>query len=752
MSTDTIQKLARPSVLGGAMIIAGTAVGAGMFSIPIVTSGVWFSGSVALLVYTWACMLLSGLMILEATLHYPSGASFNTMVKDLLGKGWNAVNGLSVAFVLYILTYAYISAGGSIIAHTLEGIVGVGQTTAGLVFALVVAFIVWLSTRAVDRLSTILIGGMVITFVMSVGDMFTHVQPAVLFNTDDDQASYLPYALAALPYLLTSFGYHGNIPGLVKYYHKDSSSVVRSLVYGTLLALAIYILWQYVIQGNIARDAFKQVIAEGGNIGSLLKQMGNVSSSQTVSQLLNAFSYMALASSFLGVSLGLFDYLADFCKFKDDAVGRSKTALVTFVPPTLAALLFPNGFLYAIGFAGLAATIWAVIVPALMARASRRDLRLRRVRRADWPVRSHLRAVGRPHRGGVERRRHRRRNLIALFHRRNPCVSKEFALRPALPWRQQLFDFLYKWGMLLTVAALIALFGLASDNFLDANNIINILRSIAIVTVIAIGVSISLSVGGFDLSVGSTASLANALVISLFVWHGFGTTGAIVVTLLLCTLVGLFNALLIVVFRIPDMLATLASLFVIQGVAMTYSYGGSITQNMVLPNGDMAEGLIPEVFSALGQVPVIVLIMLAVTVAVQLFLSLTKHGRRMYAIGGNPEAARLSGIRTVRYRVAAYVISSWLAALGGILLASRIGSSQVNAGGGYLMDAVAAAYIGFSLAGSGKPNALGTLIGAVILGVLQNGLVMLSVPYYAMDIIKGLVLALALAITYIQKR
>ncbi|MEI7002529.1 ABC transporter permease [Pectobacterium parmentieri] len=306
--------------------------------------------------------------------------------------------------------------------------------------------------------------------------------------------------------------------------------------------------------------------------------------------------------------------------------------------------------------------------------------------------------------------------------------------------------------MLITVVALIALFGLASDNFLDPYNIINILRSIAIVTVIAIGVSISLSVGGFDLSVGSTASLANALVISLFVWHGFGTTGTIVLTLLLCTLVGLFNAFLIVVLKIPDMLATLASLFVIQGVAMTYSYGGSITQNMVLPSGEMAEGIIPEFFATLGQVPVIVVIMLAVTVLVQLYLSLTKHGRRMYAIGGNPEAARLAGIRTARYRVQAYVFSSLLAALGGILLASRIGSSQVNAGGGYLMDAVAAAYIGFSLAGSGKPNALGTLLGAVILGVLQNGLVMLSVPYYAMDIIKGLVLALALAMTYIQKR
>ncbi|ALX95812.1 tryptophan permease [Serratia fonticola] len=372
MSADTIQKLSRPSVLGGAMIIAGTAVGAGMFSIPIVTSGVWFSGSVALLIYTWFCMLISGLMILEATMNYPAGASFHTVVKDLLGKGWNTLNSLSITFVLYILTYAYISAGGSIIAHTLEGVFGANQTLSGLVFAIVVAFIVWLSTRAVDRLSTILIGGMVITFVLSVGDMFTHVQPAVLFNQGGSDANYLPYALAALPYLLTSFGYHGNVPGLVKYYQKDSGAVVRSLVYGTLLALAIYILWQYVIQGNIARDAFKQVIAEGGNIGSLLKQMGNVSSSYAVGQLLNAFSYMALASSFLGVSLGLFDFLADFFKFKDNQAGRTKSALVTFVPPTLAALLFPNGFLYAIGFAGLAATIWAVIVPAMMARSSRR--------------------------------------------------------------------------------------------------------------------------------------------------------------------------------------------------------------------------------------------------------------------------------------------------------------------------------------------------------------------------------------------
>ena len=221
------------------------------------------------------------------------------------------------------------------------------------------------------------------------------------------------------------------------------------------------------------------------------------------------------------------------------------------------------------------------------------------------------------------------------------------------------------------------------------------------------------------------------------------------VTLLLCTLVGLFNALLIVVFRIPDMLATLASLFVIQGVAMTYSYGGSITQNMVLPNGDMAEGLIPEVFSALGQVPVIVLIMLAVTVAVQLFLSLTKHGRRMPSAATpkrrvfRASAPCVTGLPLTLFLLAGGAWRHLAGVTYRLFAGQRRRRLSDGCGGGGLYR--------LSLAGAGKPNALGTLIGAVLLGVLQNGLVMLSVPYYAMDI-KGLVLALALAITYIQKR
>lgn len=104
----------QPSLLGGAMIITGTVVGAGMLANPTATSGVWFLGSLLVLLYTWFSMLTSGLMILEVNTHYPSGASFDTLVRDLLGKGWNIVNGIAVAFVLYLLTYAYIFVGSNL--------------------------------------------------------------------------------------------------------------------------------------------------------------------------------------------------------------------------------------------------------------------------------------------------------------------------------------------------------------------------------------------------------------------------------------------------------------------------------------------------------------------------------------------------------------------------------------------------------------------------------------------------------------
>lgn len=314
------------------------------------------------------------------------------------------------------------------------------------------------------------------------------------------------------------------------------------------------------------------------------------------------------------------------------------------------------------------------------------------------------------------------------------------------------FDFLYKYGTLITVFVLILVFGTVADNFLNTSNIINILRSISIVTIIAVGLTVSLAVGGFDLSVGSTASLANALVISMFVWHGQNIGIGIGLTLLFCLAVGLINAFLVINFKIDDMLMTLATMFIFQGVALTYTRGATISQNMILPSGDFATGKIPALFEKIGQVPWIIIIMVLVVLVVHLFLTYTKHGRYMYMIGGNREAAALSGIPVSKYRLIAYLVSALFAAIGGIILGARVMTAEVNSGGPYLMDAVAATFIGYSVFGAGKPNALGTFVGAVLIGILQNGLIMLSVPYYAMDIVKGSVLALALALTYYKKR
>ncbi|MFV0440357.1 MAG: ABC transporter permease [Lachnospirales bacterium] len=314
-------------------------------------------------------------------------------------------------------------------------------------------------------------------------------------------------------------------------------------------------------------------------------------------------------------------------------------------------------------------------------------------------------------------------------------------------------DFLSKWGTVITLILLILFFSVTMpETFFTKSNLITILRSISIVTVIAIGVTISLTVNGFDLSVGSTATFGASVVMSMFVWHSLSTGVSILITILLVSLIGVFNAFLITKLRVPDTLATLAAMFVFQGVAMTYSGGGSISENMIMKSGDIATGEVPDAFLMFGKEPWIIIIMLTIVILVHIFLTYTKHGRYMYTVGGNIEAAKLSGINVNRYRTLAYVLSAVFATIGGMMIVARIGSAQINAGSGYLMPSVAAAYIGFSFAGSGKPNAIGTLIGAFLVGVLENGLTMMSVPYYSLDIVKGLVLALALASTYFRKK
>ncbi|WP_300669363.1 aromatic amino acid transporter [Helicobacter sp. UBA3407] len=363
----------KPSVLGGTMIIAGTAIGAGMLALPTISAGMWIWYSLGLLVLTWFMMLLSSQALLEVNLYYHPGSSFHTLVLDNLGKFWNLVNGLSVAFVLYILIYAYVSGGGSMVVHI--SLVAFDyeppKLLASLLFAILLSGCVWWSTYLVDRFSVVMIGGMALTFVFAMSGMLSEMKMSYLLDLNHDNNPYGIFVFVAFSTYLTSFCFHASVPSLVKYFGKEPKKINKCLVYGTLIAFVAYVIWNIACDGNIERSDFKNVIAAGGNVRHLVEAASLNLNGAFLLRMLEGFAFLAVSTSFLGAGLGLFDYMADLCGFDDSRLGRTKTLLVAFVPPIVAGMIHPDGFLLAIGWAGLAATIWSVIIPALLLRASR---------------------------------------------------------------------------------------------------------------------------------------------------------------------------------------------------------------------------------------------------------------------------------------------------------------------------------------------------------------------------------------------
>lgn len=291
-----------------------------------------------------------------------------------------------------------------------------------------------------------------------------------------------------------------------------------------------------------------------------------------------------------------------------------------------------------------------------------------------------------------------------------------------------------RMGPLLGLVVLVILLAFLSDSFLSINNLLNVARQVSLNAIIAAGMTMVILTGGIDLSVGSIVALAGTMTAGFMV-SGLNVWMAIVLGLIVGMVAGLFNGILVAKWHMPPFIVTLGTMTIMRGLTLVYSDGRPITG-------------MDDAFRTLGGgyiygIPIPVIIMLVVFIIAYIILKRTRYGRYIYATGGNEEAARLSGIDTSKILMGVYVTSGLVASLSGIILASRLNSAQPTAGTGFELDAIAAVVLGGTSLAGGLGTIGGTLVGALIIGVLDNGLNLLNVSSFYQQVAKGVVILLA---------
>lgn len=294
------------------------------------------------------------------------------------------------------------------------------------------------------------------------------------------------------------------------------------------------------------------------------------------------------------------------------------------------------------------------------------------------------------------------------------------------------------WLRRMGPAIAVLLLGLAlsilSDRFLTLSNILNVLRQVSINAIIASGMTLVILTGGIDLSVGSVLALSAAITASL-VASGQSTFVALLAGLAVGGLLGLVNGTIVARGRVAPFVATLGTMTIARGLTLVYTDGRPIT------------GITPAVrflgTGYLGPIPVPVLVTVAVIGLTYLLLNHTPTGRFLYSIGSNEEASRFAGIPVQRIKSLAYVLAGLGSALAGIILTGRLNSAQPTAGAGFELDAIAAVVLGGTSLSGGDGSILGTVIGALIIGILDNGLNLLNVPSFYQQVAKGVVILVA---------
>ncbi|KFL15081.1 ribose ABC transporter permease [Geobacillus stearothermophilus] len=294
-----------------------------------------------------------------------------------------------------------------------------------------------------------------------------------------------------------------------------------------------------------------------------------------------------------------------------------------------------------------------------------------------------------------------------------------------------------KLGPLIGLFLLCIVLSILSDDFLTMDNWLNLLRQVSINALIAFGMTFVILTGGIDLSVGSVLALSSAITAGMMA-QGMNGFVAILVGLLAGMVMGVLNGVIITKGKVAPFIATLATMTAFRGLTLVYTDGRPIT-------GFASDDIM---FQMIGRgyffgIPVPIILMLMVYIALYVVLKKTTFGRHTYAVGGNEEASRLSGLRVDRLKIYVYALTGALSALAGLILTSRLNSAQPTAGTAYELDAIAAVVLGGTSLSGGRGWIFGTLVGALIIGVLNNGLNLLNVSSFYQQVIKGAVILLA---------
>jgi ribose transport system permease protein len=301
-----------------------------------------------------------------------------------------------------------------------------------------------------------------------------------------------------------------------------------------------------------------------------------------------------------------------------------------------------------------------------------------------------------------------------------------------------------RYGTVLAAVVIFVAFALLSNKFVSYNNITNVLIQISVLMITSSGLTVAVASGEFDLSVGQVASLSSMLVAGLIVWHGQSLPVSIILPVLAGAVIGVVNGLLVTRLRIPSLIATLAMGPIALGLNYAYDGGNSIYAPMPDAFYYIATGKL------FGVIPVPVVIALTIVLLFYVLLAWTRLGRSIIATGSNIHAARLSGIAVNRARLIALTLSATGAAFGGVLLTARLGTGQPGAGDPYLLDSLTAVFLGMTTFKPGRATVQGTLVGVFIIGMLDNGLSMLGAPFYAQNIVRGVVMIAAVSFAVLR--